>query len=84
MLKVNKFNIKSKKINNITIAFLSDIHYDENFDINLEKQIIECYNVKIGIIVDKFLPSKFISENYYCLDTNDNVAWKESELELID
>jgi hypothetical protein len=50
----------------------------------LEKQIMECYNVKIGIIVDKFLPSKFISENYYCLDTNDNVAWKESELELID
>nr|DAE62941.1 MAG TPA: hypothetical protein [Caudoviricetes sp.] len=49
----------------------------------LEKQIMECYNVKIGIIVDKFLPSKFISENYYCLDTNDNVAWKESELELI-
>lgn len=50
----------------------------------LEKQIMECYNVKTGIIVDKFLPSKFISENYYCLDTNDNVAWKESELELID
>lgn len=49
----------------------------------LENEIMECYNVKIGIIVDKFLPSKFISENYYCLDTNDNVAWKESELELI-
>ena len=49
----------------------------------LEKQIMECYNVRVGIIVDKFLPSKFISENYYCLDTNDNVAWKESELELI-
>lgn len=52
---------------------------------DLENEIMECYNVKIGIIVDKFLPSKFISENYYyCLDTNDNVAWKESELELID
>lgn len=50
---------------------------------DLENEIMECYNVKIGIIVDKFLPSKFISENYYCLDTNDNVAWKESELELI-
>lgn len=50
----------------------------------LENEIMECYNVKIGIIVDKFLPSKFILENYYCLDTNDNVAWKESELELID
>lgn len=51
---------------------------------DLENEIMECYNVKIGIIVDKFLPSKFISENYYCLHTNDNVAWKESELELID
>ena len=51
---------------------------------DLENEIMECYNVKIGIIVDKFLPSKFILENYYCLDTNDNVAWKESELELID
>ena len=50
----------------------------------LKNEIMDCYNVKIGIIVDKFLPSKFISENYYCLDTNDNVAWKESELELID
>lgn len=51
---------------------------------DLENEIMKCYNVKIGIIVDKFLPSKFISENYYCLDTNDNVVWKESELELID
>ena len=51
---------------------------------DLENEIMECYNIKIGIIVDKFLPSKFISENYYCLDTNDNVVWKESELELID
>lgn len=51
---------------------------------DLENEIMECYNVKIGIIVDKFLPSKFISENYYCLHTNDNIAWKESELELID
>lgn len=51
---------------------------------DLENEIMECYNVKIGIIVDKFLPSKFISENYYCLHTNDNVVWKESELELID
>lgn len=50
----------------------------------LENEIMECYNAEIGIIVDKFLPSKFISENYYCLHTNDNIAWKESELELID
>lgn len=50
---------------------------------DLKNEIMECYNAEIGIIVDKFLPSKFISENYYCLHTNDNVAWKESELELI-
>lgn len=51
---------------------------------DLENEIMDCYNVGVGIIVDKFLPSKFISENYYCLHTNDNIAWKESELELID
>lgn len=50
----------------------------------LRDDIMKCYNTKIGTIVDKFLPSKFISEPYYCLDTNDNIAWKESELELID
>ena len=68
MLKVNKFNINSKKINNITIAFLSDIHYDENFDINLEKQIIEKvklmvpnYIIITGDIIDKacFLDEEF-------------------------
>lgn len=62
----------------------SELNEILKYNKDLEKQIMECYNVKIGIIVDKFLPSKFISENYYCLDTNDNVAWKESELELID
>lgn len=50
----------------------------------LKESILKCYNQRVGTIVDKFLPSKFIPETYYCLDTNDNVAWKESELELID
>lgn len=64
----------------ITEKELNEILKDNK---DLENEIMECYNVKIGIIVDKFLPSKFISENYYCLDTNDNVAWKESELKLV-
>lgn len=50
----------------------------------LKNEIMDCYNAGVGIIVDKFLPSKFIPEPYYCLSTNDNIAWKESELELID
>lgn len=50
----------------------------------LKESILKCYHQKEGIIVDKFLPSKFISETYYCLDVNPDVAWKESELELID
>ena len=51
---------------------------------DLKNEIMDCYNAGVGKIVDKFLPSKFIPEPYYCLDTNDNIAWKESELELID
>lgn len=50
----------------------------------LENQILECYNKQVGTIVDKFLPSELIPETYYCLDIDDNIAWKESELELID
>lgn len=50
----------------------------------LKESILECYNQQVGTIVDKFLPSELIPETYYCLDVADNVAWKESELELID
>lgn len=67
-----KITITEKELNEI-------LKYNKD----LEKQIMECYNVKIGIIVDKFLPSKFISENYYCLDVSPDVAWKESELKLV-
>ena len=51
---------------------------------DLEKQILQCYYQKEGVIVEELLSDKLRKENYYCLDTNDNVAWKESELELID
>ena len=51
---------------------------------DLKNEIMDCYNAGVGTIVDKFLPSELIPEPYYCLDTNDNIAWKESELELID
>ncbi|MFR2570238.1 MAG: hypothetical protein ACLS90_00730 [Clostridia bacterium] len=50
----------------------------------LKESILECYNQQVGTIVDKFLPSELIPETYYCLDVNPDVAWKESELELID
>lgn len=49
----------------------------------LEESILECYNQQVGTIVDKFLPSELIPETYYCLDIADNVAWKESELKLV-
>lgn len=60
MLKVNNYSITSKKVNNITMAFLSDIHYYENFDIKLEeelikqvKQILPNYIFITGDIIDK-------------------------------
>lgn len=60
MLKVNNYSITSKKVNNITMAFLSDIHYYENFDIKLEeelikqvKQMLPNYIFITGDIIDK-------------------------------
>lgn len=50
----------------------------------LRDDIMKCYNTKIGIITDKFLPNNIINENYYCLDIADNVCWKGSELKLIE
>lgn len=50
----------------------------------LENEILECYNKQVGTIVDEFLSGSLFEEMYYCLDIDDNIAWKESELELID
>lgn len=49
----------------------------------LKESILECYNQQVGTIVDKFLPSELIPETYYCLDISPDVAWKESELKLV-
>lgn len=49
----------------------------------LKESILECYNQQVGTIVDKFLPSELIPETYYCLDVSPDVAWKESELKLV-
>ena len=49
----------------------------------LRDDIMKCYNIKIGTIVDKFLPNSIINEPYYCLDIADNIAWKENELKLL-
>lgn len=68
-----KITITEKELNEI-------LKYNKD----LEKQILQCYHQKEGIIVDKFLPSELIPETYYCLDVSPDVAWKESELELID
>lgn len=75
------FSIGDKVKIIITESELNNI-LENNKD--LEQEIMECYNQQVGSIIDKFLPSNSIKENYYCLDINDNVAWKESELELID
>ena len=49
----------------------------------LKESILKCYNQRVGKITDKFLPSELIPETYYCLDVSPDVAWKESELKLV-
>ena len=51
---------------------------------NLENQILQCYYQKEGVIVEEFLSNKLRKENYYILDINNDVCWKESELELLE
>lgn len=64
----------------ITEEELNEILKNNN---ELRDDIMKCYNAKIGIITDKFLPNNIINEPYYCLDIADNVCWKESELKLV-
>lgn len=68
MFKINKYNINSKKVDNMTIAFLSDIHYYEGFNYNLEIEIIDkvrqmnpSFIIITGDIIDKasFLDNEF-------------------------
>lgn len=68
MFKINKYNISSKKVDNMTIAFLSDIHYYEGFNYNLEIEIIDKvrqmnpnFIIITGDIIDKafFLDNEF-------------------------
>lgn len=68
-----KITITEKELNEI-------LKYNKD----LEKQILQCYHQKEGIIVEELLSDKLRKENYYILDTNNDVCWKESELELID
>ena len=68
-----KITITEKELNEI-------LKYNKD----LEKQILQCYYQKEGVIVEELLSNKLRKENYYILDTNDDVCWKESELELID
>lgn len=68
-----KITITEKELNEI-------LKYNKD----LEKQILQCYYQKEGVIVEELLSDKLRKENYYILDTNNDVCWKESELELID
>lgn len=68
-----KITITEKELNEI-------LKYNKD----LEKQILQCYYQKEGVIVEELLSDKLRKENYYILDTNNDVCWKESELELMD
>ena len=68
-----KLIITEKELNEI-------LKYNEN----LENQILQCYYQKEGVIVEELLSDKLRKENYYILDINNDVCWKESELELLE
>jgi hypothetical protein len=68
-----KITITEKELNEI-------LKYNKD----LKKQILQCYYQKEGVIVEELLSDKLRKENYYILDTNNDVCWKESELKLID
>ena len=49
----------------------------------LEDAIMECLDKQVGVIVEVLKSNNLRKDNYYVLDSNTNVCWKENELKLL-
>ena len=44
---------------------------------------MECLDKQVGVIVEVLKANNLRKDNYYVLDSNTNVCWKENELKLL-
>lgn len=54
-----------------------------NDNLELEDAIMECLDKQIGTIVEILKADNLRKDNYYVLDSNTDVCWKENELRLL-
>ena len=72
-------------IGDLVELILSDDEINQiiNDNLELEDEIMECFDKQVGTIVEVIKKGSVLINNYYVLDSNRSVAWKESELRLI-
>ena len=61
----------------------NEINQIINDNPKLEDAIMECNDKKVGVIVEILKSNNLRKDNYYILDSNTNVCWKENELKLL-
>ena len=72
-------------VGDIVELVLSDNEINQiiNDNLELEDAITECLDKQVGVIVEVLKANNLRKDNYYILDSNTNVCWKESELKLL-
>ena len=72
-------------VGDIVELVLSDNEINQiiNDNLELEDAITECLDKQVGVIVEILKADNLRKDNYYILDSNTNVCWKENELKLL-
>ena len=72
-------------VGDIVELVLSDNEINQiiNDNLELEDAITECLDKQVGTIVEIFKSNNLTRDNYYVLDSNTDVCWKEFELKLL-
>ena len=72
-------------VGDIVELVLSDNEINQiiNDNLELEDAITECLDKQVGTIVEILKANNLRKDNYYILDSNTNVCWKENELKLL-
>ena len=72
-------------VGDIVELVLSDNEINQIINDNpkLENAIMECLDKQVGTIVEILKADNLRKDNYYILDSNTNVCWKENELKLL-
>ena len=72
-------------IGDLVELILSDDEINQiiNDNLELEDEIMECFDKQVGTIVEVIKSTSPTRDNYYVLDSNTDVCWKEFELKKL-